>query len=234
MKKFIFGFFAVAIAFASGSKAVAQEDADSCRIYGSYYHEYFKQKNFDSALPNWRKAYKYCVPGTPGYKQTMLIDGQQLMRRLIAKNAANKEYKAALIDTLMTLHDLRINNFPKYQLTAVNNKGIDIANFYKGDNQKVFDGLEVVVSTLNENVKPSILINDLDAAIALYQEGKLDPEKVISTYQRNLAIIKSVQPAQGQSQEDIDKVKADIEGLFINSKVASCENLIALFTPRLR
>lgn len=232
MKKFIFGFFAVAIAFASGSKAVAQEDADSCRIYGSYYHEYFKQKNFDSALPNWRKAYKYCVPGTPGYKQTMLIDGQQLMRRLIAKNAANKEYKAALIDTLMTLHDLRINNFPKYQLTAVNNKGIDIANFYKGDNQKVFDGLEVVVSTLNENVKPSILINDLDAAIALYQEGKLDPEKVISTYQRNLAIIKSVQPAQGQSQEDIDKVKSDIEGLFINSKVASCENLIALFTPR--
>ena len=232
MKKFIFGFFAVAIAFASGSKAVAQEDADSCRIYGSYYHEYFKQKNFDSALPNWRKAYKYCVPGTPGYKQTMLIDGQQLMRRLIAKNAANKEYKAALIDTLMTLHDLRINNFPKYQLTAVNNKGIDIANFYKGDNQKVFDGLEVVVSTLNENVKPSILINDLDAAIALYQDGKLDPEKVISTYQRNLAIIKSVQPAQGQSQEDIDKVKADIEGLFINSKVASCENLIALFTPR--
>ena len=236
MKKLTIILLTVLAVFGGQFKASAQgkygADSAQCLLYLSYYQEYWKQKNYDSALPNWRKAYKYCVPGTPGYKQTMLIDGQQLMRRLIAKNAANKEYKAALIDTLMTLHDLRINNFPKYQLTAVNNKGIDIANFYKGDNQKVFDGLEVVVSTLNENVKPSILINDLDAAIALYQDGKLDPEKVISTYQRNLAIIKSVQPAQGQSQEDIDKVKADIEGLFINSKVASCENLIALFTPR--
>ena len=27
-----------------------------CLKYISYYEEYYKQKNYDSAIPNWRKA----------------------------------------------------------------------------------------------------------------------------------------------------------------------------------
>ena len=29
-----------------------------CLKYISYYEEYYKQKNYDSAIPNWRKAYE--------------------------------------------------------------------------------------------------------------------------------------------------------------------------------
>ena len=39
--------------------------------------------------------------------------------------------------------------------------------------------------------------------------------------------------AESESEsEQLEKVKGDVESLFISSKVASCDNLIALFTPR--
>ena len=52
-------------------------DSAECIKYLSYYKEYYKQKNYDDALPNWRKAFKLCPPSA---NQTMLIDGTSLMR----------------------------------------------------------------------------------------------------------------------------------------------------------
>ncbi|MBQ1647043.1 MAG: hypothetical protein II047_01015, partial [Bacteroidales bacterium] len=59
--------FLAAITFAmllSGAGLSAQTDmskygpnADECTKYLSYYTEYYKQKNYDDATPNWRKAY---------------------------------------------------------------------------------------------------------------------------------------------------------------------------------
>ena len=54
-------------------------DSAECIKYLSYYKEYFKSKNYDAALPNWRKAYKLCPPTA---NQTMLIDGTTLIRRM--------------------------------------------------------------------------------------------------------------------------------------------------------
>ena len=60
MKKLALIVFA-ALAF-MGQNALAQtsrfghgQDSADCVLYLSYYEEYFKQKNYDSALPNWRK-----------------------------------------------------------------------------------------------------------------------------------------------------------------------------------
>ena len=101
MKKITIAILALMMAFA-GNKVSAQgkygADSANCITYLSYYKEYFKQKNYDEALPNWRKAYNICPPTA---NQTMLVDGTVLIRRLIAKNAKNEEYKKALIDTLM-------------------------------------------------------------------------------------------------------------------------------------
>lgn len=233
MKKIIFGLFAAAMVFTGGNKAAAQgkygPDSAQCVTYLSYYHEYFKQKNYDAALPNWRKAIAICAPTA---NQNMILDGTTLVRRLISKNASNKEYRAALVDTLLNLHDIRAKHYPKYAVTALNNKGLDIVNYFKSDNKRVFDGLEEVIAANREQTKLSILVNDLNAAIELYKQGIMDAEQVIATYQRNVAIVKEIQPDKNTKQEDIDRTKSDIEGLFITSKVASCDNLIALFTPR--
>ena len=204
-------------------------DSAECIKYLSYYTEYYKQKNYDEALPHWRKAYKICPPQA---RQGIFVDGTTLIRRQINKAVANKAYRAALIDTLMTLHDTRAEYYPKYAVTALNNKGTDINNYYNGDSRKIYDGLESIIGKLGTKTKGSLLLFDLNAAISLFQNDEIDAENVISIYQRNIALLEQDVPANDAERETNAKIKSDMEGLFIGSKVASCENLIALFTPR--
>ena len=108
MKKVTLAIFAFAALVMSSTRVFAQgkwgTDSAQCITYMSYYKEYYKQKAYDDAIPNWRKAYKYCPASS---SQNMLIDGAVLVRRLISKNANNAEYRDALVDTLLTLHDTR-------------------------------------------------------------------------------------------------------------------------------
>lgn len=230
MRKFTVIAITAIMVFLNGNvlKAQGKYGADSaeCIKYLSYYKEYFKQKNYEYALPNWRKAYKLCPPTA---NQTMLIDGTTLVRRLIAKNAKNAEYRQALIDTLMTIHETRAKYYPKYAVTSLNNKGTDLANYMKDNDEVLYRELSDIIDRNKANTKESILMFNLNAAINLYQNGKLDAEKVISTYQNDMAFLES---SSGSDKEMRAKVKSDMEGLFISSKVASCDNLIALFTPR--
>ena len=221
------------VVFLNGNvlKAQGKYGADSaeCIKYLSYYKEYFKQKNYQEALPNWRKAYKLCPPTA---NQTMLIDGTTLIRRLIGKNTTNVKYRNSLIDTLMTLHETRAKYYPKYAVTALNNKGTDMSNYMKNNPEALYKGLSDIIKRNKNQTKTSILLFNLNSAISLYQEGKLSTDDVIATYQRDMAILDASNPASESEREMNSKVKSDMEGLFISSKVASCDNLIALFTPR--
>ena len=72
----------VAVLALAGSATLSAQgkfgpDSAECIKYLSYYTEYYKQKNYDSAIPNWRKAYELC-PVTSRYK--ILQDGTTLMR----------------------------------------------------------------------------------------------------------------------------------------------------------
>lgn len=216
---------------AAVSSAQSKYGADSaeCIKYLSYYTEYYKQKNYDEAIPNWRKAYKLCPPQA---RQGIFVDGTTLVRRLITKNANNPEYKRALVDTLIALHDIRAEYYPKYAVTALNNKGTDINNYLKGDNQAIYDGLEDVITKLGDETKASLLLFDLNSAIALYQDDKLDAEKVIEIYQRNVEILGRIPADTDVAKQTNTDIKNDMESLFVGSKVASCENILAIYTPR--
>ena len=69
--------------FALSVSAQGKYGADSaeCIKYLSYYREYYKQKNYKDALPNWRQAYKLCPPSS---SQNLLIHGSSLMQNAIA------------------------------------------------------------------------------------------------------------------------------------------------------
>ena len=233
MKKITLIVFSAILMVLGSNLASAQgkygADSAECIKYLSYYKEYYKQKNYDSALPNWRQAFKLCPPTA---NQNMLIDGTTMIRQLINKNAKNAEYRKALLDTLMRLHDIRAEYYPKYAVTSRNNKGTDMNNFIKDDNATLFKGLNEIIALNQEETKASILLFNLNTAIALYQEGDMDAEQVINTYQRNIALVNGATPANDAEKETNEKVRQDMEGLFITSKVASCDNLIALFTPR--
>ncbi|MGM9736922.1 MAG: hypothetical protein ACI3ZT_00750 [Candidatus Cryptobacteroides sp.] len=233
MRRIAFAVVSAVIMVLGGSTASAQgkygADSAECIKYLSYYKEYYKSKNYDSALPNWRKAYSLC-PATAN--QTMLIDGTSLMRRLIVKNASNASYRDALIDSLLTLHRVRAEYYPKYKVTALNNMGLDMANYYKSDPKKLYEGLKSVIDENKEQTKPSVLLINLNAAIQMYQDSGLEADDLINIYQNNMAYLEQAVPADANAKEELEKVKDDMESLFISSKVASCEKIIEVYGPR--
>ena len=209
-----------------GTKVSAQgkygADSAECIKYLSYYQEYYKQKNYTEALPNWRKAFKLCPPTA---SQNMLLNGMTLVGKEIVKTK-DAQARAAMIDTILTLNDLRAQYYPKYAVAAYNSKGQYITQYFK-DPQVVYDQLNKIIEINQENTKPSLLLLDLNSAIELYKKSAIGAEDVINTYQNAIALLDKA----GNAEENA-KIRSDIEGLFITSQVASCDNLIALFTPR--
>ena len=233
MKKIIVLISVAAAALFAASSLSAQgkygPDSTECIKYLSYYTEYYKQKNYDSALPNWRNAYKYCPPTS---RYSLLSDGTTLLRRLITQNAKNPVYKDQLVDSLMTLYKQRVEFWPKYATASLNNQALDMYNYMKDEPKKLFEGLTEVVTINKTNTKPNIFLFQLSTACDLYKDGLLDPEQVINTYENAVAVLSSITPKNEVEGRMINQTIADIESLFIASQVASCENLIALFEPR--
>ena len=234
MKKVILMFAVAAMALMSGSKVSAQgkygPDSTECIKYLSYYTEYYKQKNYDSALPNWRKAYHYCPPSA---RYSMLSDGATLLRNLIQKNKNNPVYKAQLVDSLMTIYDQRVEYFPKYAISSLNNKALDMSNYLKDDPVKLLEGLTAIVEQTKEQTRTNVFVFQLNTAIDLYKIGMVDPETVIEIYDKGVMYLGQAKPKNDKEAENIAKTLTDFENLFIQSQVASCDNLITLFTPRL-
>jgi len=233
MKKIAIFVCLAAVSIFTCSKLSAQgkygPDSTECIKYLSYYTEYYKQKNYESALPNWRKAYSLCPPTA---RYSLLSDGTTLLRNLINKNAANPVYKEQLIDSLMTIYNQRVEFWPKYATSSMNNKALDMYNYLKDEPMKLYEGLNEIVDKLGKNTRSNIFLFQLNTAVDLYKNGQLDPESVINVYENSIKYLGEVAPKNDVEKRNIEKTIADIEGLFIMSQVASCDNLIALFGPR--
>ena len=234
MKKIVLLISVAAMALFSSSIVSAQgkygPDSTECIKYLSYYTEYYKQKNYESALPNWRKAYKYCPPTA---RYSLLSDGTTLLRNLIQKHGNDPVYKKQLVDSLMTIYDQRVEYWPKYAVSSMNNKALDMYNYLKDDPKALYEGLTEIVSTTKEKTRPNIFLFQLSTAVDLYKDGLLDPESVINVYEKGIEYLGNITAKNDVEKRSIDKTIEDVESLFITSQVASCDNLIALFGPRI-
>ena len=238
MKRLTLIFFAVTAIF-MGQNASAQgkygADSAECIKYLSYYQEYYKQKNYDSALPNWRKAYSLC-PATAS--QNLFVHGSTLINREITKNRKNPARFSELVDTLLTLQDQRLAHYPRtargvdQKTTILNNKGQYMINYRSDDAQYLYDNLTPIIKELGSETKGGLLVNNLQAAINLYKEGKLKADDVIAMYDTVTEAITGATAKSEAEEEDNANAKATIESVFADSKVASCDNLIEIFSPR--
>jgi len=203
--------------------------AQECMQYLSFYDEYYKQKDYDRAISNWRKAYQLCPTSA---SKNMIIRGPKLVNMLISKNAKNPQYKAALVDTLMTLYDQWIELKPDQSVSILNSKGIDI-NKYFTDPDKRLAEFEKIIKNNGSETKSSFFSYDLDAAIALYNEGKVAADSVIGIYTRNSELAAKYVPEGTMDSTQVAKVRKDLSSMFVTSGVASCDKLEELFKSQM-
>ena len=137
-----------------------------------------------------------------------------------------------LVDSLMTIYDQRVEFWPKYAVSSLNNKALDMYNYMKDEPAKLLEGLTEIIDQTKEQTRVNIFIFQLNTAKELYEIGMIDPETVIDIYDKGISYLEKMTPKNDVEARSIEKTITDFESLFIQSKVASCENLIALFTPR--
>ncbi len=204
-------------------------DSANCIKYLSFYKEYFKQKSYDEAIPNWREAFKHCPPTA---NQNMLVDGTVLMRKLISKNAKNPVYKAKLVDSLMMIHDARIANYPKYAVTARNNKGLDLANYVQNDPERLYKEFKEIIDANGAKTKPSIFLFYFNASVDLFKDGAIDEEEILGVYDDCIERLSNLEAKTEDDQKLNDEIKANIEEIFASNNIADCDKLIELYTPK--
>ena len=206
MKRIVLLISVAAMALFASSTVSAQgkfgPDSAECIKYLSYYTEYYKQKNYDSALPNWRKAYSLCPPTA---RYSMLSDGTTLLRNLINKNAKNAVYRAKLVDSLMTVYDQRVEFWPKYAISSLNNKALDMYNYMKNDPERLYAGLNDIVAQTKEETRANIFLFQLNTAIDLFREGTVDAEKVIEIYENAIKYLGMMTPKNDTEKATIEK-----------------------------
>ena len=209
-------------------------DSAECKVYLSYYQEYYKQKNYDSALPNWRKAYAICPPTA---SQNMFVHGTSLMNRY-RSTVKDPFLLKAIEDTILTLQDQRLANYPRtakgvdQKPTILNNKGQYMINFRGNDSRYIYNNLLEIVNVLGNKTRGGLLVNLLQSSITLYREGELVADDVIAVYDKVSEAINGATAKNDAEAEDNARAKSTIETIFADSKVASCDNLIAIFSPR--
>ena len=230
MKKNLFLVIAVLLVASVTASAQGKYGKDSvqCVSYLNFYKDHLKQGQMKEAAAQWRGAFKYCPPKA---SQNLFIDGRKIYQALIRQNAANAEVKQGLVDTLMLIHQIRKDNFPKYKKAVAENIAYDMIAYY-GDShpEKVLAAVEEVVALSGEKTKPALLVSYMEKASVMFQNQKLSSEEVLQAYTK-LSPIMDAQVAANAS-EDNKTARAAFENAFVTSGVATCDNLVMVFTPR--
>ncbi|MFA7116189.1 MAG: hypothetical protein WC140_02985 [Bacteroidales bacterium] len=209
------------------------KDSAECIKYLSFYKGYFKQKNLKEASPLWRKAMSICPPQA---SQNMLIDGTQILRSEIREFQNNPVRRAQLLDTLLMVHQIRANTFPKYKAQAYSNMALDYLHFMSmGDEGKAYKIMGTAMKEAGPRVPISISVRYMGFANDLYKKGEIDAETMMNSFAfaiETMDAIKAHLDSKGRSTERAESAVKDIQNLFSSSGVADCESLVKLFTPR--
>lgn len=226
MKKSIIILLALVLAVPAFAQGKFGKDSAECVKYLSYYSEYVKQNNLEEAASPWRQAISLCPPTA---NQNLLLNGTKILRYEIRKTRDHQRRKE-IVDSLLMLHDLRSEAYPKYYEKSLDNKAVDAINFLKGNKKLQYEILSDVTSKIPTSCSPVVYVTLMQLSSDLYKSGELDPETVMNNYTTLTGYVEQV-IAKNPKDEYIS-AKASLEGLLIESGVASCDNLIALYTPR--
>lgn len=216
--------------FAQKNRFGDGDDSTNCKLYLDYYQNYYKQNNFDAAMPNWRKALQYCPPTA---SQNMVgAHGSKLVTRQISKSYKDKEAVRGLVDTLLMLQDIKVQYFPKLKTSSLNAKGQYIIKYRAKEKEYMNKELLAIMDELGSATNNQILFNTLESSIDLFKEGTKNAEDVLDVYEEVIDCIENAPAKDSAARAENAKTKSDLEAIFAQSNVASCDDIVRIFSPK--
>jgi tetratricopeptide (TPR) repeat protein len=203
----------------------------------SMYTEFYKQKDYKSAIDPWRIIYaKY-----PKSSLNVYIQGANMYESMI-ESAVSKSDKQRLLDSLMRLYDHRIRFFNKKGY-VVGRKGTTWLKYNLPPSEDITNeqlaavykkGYDWLLESCKEQGKETevpvvvLLMQTSKSLLSLNQLPKVD---VVKNYDLTSGILNE----KGKDKPDLEGLadaKSAVEMIFGTSGAADCESLIRIYTPQ--
>jgi tetratricopeptide (TPR) repeat protein len=208
----------------------------------SLYTEFYKQGDYASALPHWRKlATKY-----PKSTSNIYIHGAKMFETL-ADNATSDAEIDKYLNEVMKYADQRIKYFGGEGF-VLGRKGTAWLKYKLDERRKTpIEGEELkqVMLTGYEWLNKSVDLEKKDAELpvflllmqttrSLFKLGALPKETVVANYEKCNKYLTEIisKDADKDRVKNALEIQPYIESLFSTSGAADCEALINIFTPQ--
>lgn len=228
-----------------GSRFGHGEDSLRCLQNLSIYAEYVKTGNFKDAYLPWKAAYTEC----PKAQVSTYVNGVKILQWFIGqeKDAAKR---AAYVEELMDVYDQRLKYLddlnalvrnPTTRETVLGMKAHDYIVFGGNiDINKAYDMLKEVVTAQKENTAYYLLQDFINISEKKYKTDPNHKETFITDYQMAAEYADAVNertqnnPKASEALKKATLLTKDyVDGIFINSGAANCENLEAMYGPKI-
>ena len=211
-----------------------------CKEALSVYKSYKKQKNYDEAYIQWRKACEVC-PETAS--EGLYADGASFIGKQLKKVEDEDPRKAVLIDSLLYMHDKRMELYPstkrspKNRCEVLGRKASDFYKYNKDEHQAAYNMFKESVECLKEESSATTLYQYYTASFYTMKRS-LKGDTLAQANMRAqmltdyLALTDYVQAGLARAQEagkerDIkryEKAKGNIETVFV--AIADCDDMV--------
>ncbi len=228
-----------------GSRFGHGEDSLRCLQNLSIYAEYVKTGNFKDAYLPWKAAYTEC----PKAQVSTYVNGVKILQWFIGqeKDAAKR---AAYVEELMDVYDQRLKYLddlnalvrnPTTRETVMGMKAHDYIVFGGNiDINKAYDMLKEVITAQKENTAYYLLQDFINISEKKYKTDPNHKETFITDYQTAAEYANAVNertqnnPKASEALKKATLLTKDyVDGIFINSGAANCENLEAMYGPKI-
>ena len=227
--------------FAQDDKyGATEEQRINCKEALSVYKSYKKQKNYDEAYIQWRKACAVCPERA---SEGIYADGASFVGKELKKIEATDPRHAVLVDSLMFLHDKRMELFPatkrkpNNRCEVLGRKAADFYKYNKDEHQRAYEMFKESIDCLKGASSATTLYQYYTASFYTMKRT-LKGDEAAQTAMRAqmltdyLTLTDYIQAGLTRAQEagkesDIkryEKAKSNIETVFV--AIADCADMV--------
>ncbi|KAA6333348.1 hypothetical protein EZS27_018228 [termite gut metagenome] len=232
--------------FLLAGTATAFAQSENCNINSSVSHEAVRAGNYKDAYLPWKEVLKDC----PLLRFYTFADGFKILKAFLEEDIkvnGNKktsaEYKK-YFNELMEVHDIRMKYIPEFQKkmrgvlsveTALGNKAIDYLTYAPDvDVELAYKWLSESVNGAKADAATTAFQLYVELSLQLFKSDESHKEQFIQDYLNASQYVDDALVTEEKEivRNTLQTIKDNLVAFFINSGVADCESLEAIYAPK--
>ena len=211
-----------------------------CKEALSVYKSYKKQKNYDEAYIQWRKACAVC-PETAS--EGLYADGTSFIGKELKKLEDEDPRRAVLVDSLLYLHDKRMELYPSTKRSPNNRcevlgrKASDFYKYNKEEHQQAYEMFKESIDCLKEASSATTLYQYYTASFYTMKRAlkgdtlaqanmraQMLTDYLSLTDYVQFGLTKAQEAGKDRDIQRYEKAKKNIETVFV--AIADCDDMV--------